>query len=158
MREKRNRFIVFYSLRMYYTLTQKRNMCIFFKSINEFTIHSSIFIVLLISSVFERYCLVGAAKPPHIHWPFLLETRNGWFIQKRVSLWFYVCMVVWLNAIQWSFLSIFKGFTIQSTILFCIVLYFWSILRETLWSGAAKPPHIYWPAFLKLKIESWERS
>ena len=40
--------------------------------------------------------------------------------------------------------------------LFCFVLCFWSILRETLWSGAAKPPHIYWPAFLKLKIESWE--
>ena len=80
--------------------------------------------------------------------------NEKWVIYQETSVIVILCLYGWMLYND-PFSQSSKNLLYNE--LFLFVLCFWSILRETVWSGAAKPPHIYWPAFLKLKIELWER-
>ena len=76
----------------------------------------------------------------------LLETRNGWYIKKWV-----------IYYVRWMILSLNLQSVYYSVIYFLLYWFDSIYIERNCLVGAAKPPHIHWPAFLKLKIEIWER-
>ena len=76
----------------------------------------------------------------------LLETRNGWYIKKWV-----------IYYVRWMILSLNLQSVYYSVIYFLLYWFDSIYIERNCLVGAAKPPHIHWPAFLKLKIETWER-